>query len=96
MDNCSIHKSDAIEALIQSVGAKLIDLPPCSPDFFPIENCWSKIKRIFRKIEARTCGDLRTALETALSSVTQKDLLGWFTHCCYGTEEDWQALLNEI
>ncbi len=76
MDNCDLHKSDEIEALIQSVGAKLIYLPPYSPDFSPIENCWSKIKGILRKIGARTYPDLLTALETAFLSVTEKDLLG--------------------
>jgi transposase len=30
--------------LIQAAGAQLIYLPPYSPDFSPIENCWSKIK----------------------------------------------------
>jgi transposase len=95
MDNCSIHKSEELEALIQSVGAKLIYLPPYSPDFSPIENCWSKIKGILKTIGARTYGDLVKALETAFLSVTNKDLLGWFTHCCYCTEEDWETLLNE-
>ena len=79
MDNCSIHKSEEIEALIQSVGAGIIYLPPYSPDFSPIENCWSKIKGILKTIGARTYRDL----ETAFLSVTEKDLLGWFTHCCY-------------
>ena len=51
MDNCSIHKSEEIEALIQSVGARIIYLPPYSPDFSPIENCWSKIKGIDKPLE---------------------------------------------
>lgn len=52
MDNCSIHKGEAIEALIQGAGAKLIYLPPDSPDFSPIENCWSKSKSLLRSIAA--------------------------------------------
>ena len=39
MDNCSIHKSEEIEALIQSVGARIIYLTPYFPDFSSIENC---------------------------------------------------------
>ncbi|MHC5748824.1 MAG: IS630 family transposase, partial [Nostoc sp.] len=54
MDNCSIHKGRDIEKLIESVGAKLIYLPPYSPDFSPIENCWSKIKTSLRSIGARS------------------------------------------
>ena len=82
MDNCSIHKSKEIEALITSFGATLMYLPPYSPDFSPIENCWSKIKSILRTLAARTYPDLLTALESAFSRVTKQDLLGWFTHCC--------------
>ncbi|WP_204368710.1 transposase, partial [Neosynechococcus sphagnicola] len=43
MDNYSIHNHDTIRKLIEDVGAKLIYLPPYSPDFSPIENCFSKI-----------------------------------------------------
>ena len=93
MDNGSIHKSDEIEALITATGAILIYLPTYSPDFSPIENCWSKIKGILRTVAARTYPDLLKALEEAFEKVTQKDLLGWFTHCCYCTQEDWDTLL---
>lgn len=53
MDNCSIHKGKEIEDLIEAAGAKLIYLPPYSPDFSPSENCWSKIKSILRSIGAK-------------------------------------------
>ena len=43
MDNCSVHLGAEIETWIKKAGAKLIYLPPYSPDFSPIENCWSKI-----------------------------------------------------
>jgi transposase len=38
IDNCSIHKGSEVERLIKKAGAILIHLPPCSPDFSPIEN----------------------------------------------------------
>ena len=89
MDNCSIHKNNPeLEALITAAGARIIYLPPYSPDFSPIENCWSKIKSILRRIGARTYPDLLKALETAFTEVTKKDFLGWFTHCCYCAEQD--------
>lgn len=83
MDNCSIHKSAELEALITAAGARLIYLPPYSPDFSPIENGWSKIKSILRRIGARTYPDLLKALELAFAEVTTENLLSWFTHCCY-------------
>ena len=102
MDNCSIHKSQEIEALIQAAGANLIYLPPYSPDFSPIENCWSKIKSILRSLGARNYPDLAKAIEAARSvrggvlplgtsffkRVSLKDIQSWFTHCCYCTSAD--------
>jgi len=85
MDNCSIHKGKEIKALIEAAGAILIYLPPYSPDFSPIENCFSKIKNILRSIGARTYLDLLKAIEEAFSQVSLQDLKGWFTHCCYCT-----------
>jgi transposase len=85
MDNCSIHKSAELEALIAAAGARLIYRPPYAPDFSPIENCWSKIKSILRRIGARTYPDLLNALEEAFAEVTKENLLGWFTHCGYCT-----------
>ncbi|MDH6086858.1 IS630 family transposase [Umezakia ovalisporum] len=70
MDNCSIHKSKEIEKLIESVGAKLIYLPPYSPDFSPIENCWSKIKNLLRSLGARSYPDLAKAIKTAFSQIS--------------------------
>lgn len=88
MDNCSIHLSKEIETLITEAGAHLIYLPPYSPDFSPIENCFSKIKSILRKLEARTYPDLAKAIEEAFGQVSLDDIKGWFTHCCYCTSLD--------
>ncbi len=85
MDNYSIHKGEDIEQLIESAGGKLVYLPPYSPDFSPIENMWSKVKRILRTIGARTYRDLETAIATAFDAVTTDDLISWFTHCCHYT-----------
>ena len=85
MDNCSIHNAKQIEALIQAAGANLIYLPPYSPDFSPIENCWSKVKSILRSISARNYPDLGKAIEQAFNKVSLKDIQSWFTHCCYCT-----------
>ena len=85
MDNCSIHKGAAIETLIAAAGAKLLYLPPYSPDFSPIENCWSKLKNVLRSSGARTYPDLATAIEAAFDQISLKDSQSWFTHCCYCT-----------
>lgn len=88
MDNCSIHKGKEIEDLIEAAGAKLIYLPPYSPDFSPIENCWLKIKSILRSFAARNHPDLALAIEKAFSKVSLNDIRSWFTHCCYCTSPE--------
>ena len=83
MDNCSIHLAQEVRKLIEDVGAKLIFLPPYSPDFSPIENCFSKIKSILRSIGARSYPELAEAIDEAFSQVSLSDLRNWFSHCCY-------------
>jgi transposase len=54
MDNLSAHKVAGIREMIQARGAKLIYLPPYSPDLNPIEKAWSKFKQFLRSVKART------------------------------------------
>ncbi len=88
MDNYSIHKGEKIRSLIEGVGAKLIYLPTYSPEFNPIENCWSKLKSILRQIGARTYPDLAKAIEFAFNKISLNDIRNWFIHCCYCTSLD--------
>ena len=45
MDNASFHKSQKTQELIESVGCRIIFLPPYSPDYNPIEKFWANMKR---------------------------------------------------
>lgn len=83
MDNLPAHKVSGIRELIEARGAKLIYLPPYSPDLNPIEKCWSKIKTYLRAAKARTREELEKALREALLSVTAEDARGWFKSCGY-------------
>lgn len=64
MDNCSIHKSTIVEELINSVGCRLIYLPPYSPDFNPIENYWAVMKNNIKKIRDKFDNILEAIDET--------------------------------
>lgn len=88
MDNFSSHKVAGIREAIEAVGARLVYLPPYSPDFNPIENCWSKVKEYLRSITARSYEALDQAMTEAFNTVTTKDMIGWFTHCCYYVAPD--------
>lgn len=83
MDNAKIHQEKYIRPLIEQAGAHLIFLPPYSPDFSPIENCWSKIKQVLKTLEPRNYSDLKTAVYTALETITLEDIHNWFVHGCY-------------
>ena len=54
MDNLSSHKRPVIRAAIRSVGARLLFLPPYSPDLNPIEQVFAKLKHLMRKAAERT------------------------------------------
>jgi transposase len=83
MDNLASHKHSRVRELIESVGAKLLYLPPYSPDLNPIEMIWSKVKRLLRSAGARTIDALHEAFGIAMTSVTTSDILGCFRHCRY-------------
>lgn len=83
MDNLSAHKVAGINEAIEATGATLLYLPPYSPDFSPIENCWSKLKAILRKVKARTRDALDDALKQSIEGITAADASGWFKHCGY-------------
>ena len=45
MNNAAFHKSKRTRELMESVGCKVIFLPPYSPDLNPIEKFWANMKR---------------------------------------------------
>jgi transposase len=85
MDNLSSHKAAGIREAVESVGASVLYLPPYSPDFNPIENMWSKIKRALRSAGARTFDALCDAIGNALHTITTNDAEGFFQNCGYAT-----------
>ena len=83
LDNLNVHKASQVVAVAEARGAQVVWLPPYSPDFSPIEQCWSKIKTALRAAKARTREELEKALAEAIKLVTQSDIRGWFRHCGY-------------
>jgi len=81
MDNLSAHKVDGVRQLIEAMGAKLLYLPPYSPDLNPIEKAWSKIKQILRALKARSTETLDQAITEALMHITADNARAWFRIC---------------
>jgi transposase len=83
LDNLSSHKRPRILRLVRARGARLLFLPPYSPDFNPIEMMWSKVKSILCSLAPRTSEQLHAAITYALRQVTQEDAHSFFKHCGY-------------
>jgi len=83
MDNLSAHKGQRVRKLIEYRGCQLLYLPPYSPDLNPIEEAFSKVKRLIRVIGARTQDVLIEAMGKALDAVSAQDAKGFFAHCGY-------------
>lgn len=82
MDNLPVHKAHRIQEIITSVGAKVVFLPPYSPDLSPIELCWSKLKQLLRSAKARTTTAIHQALSEIINHyISSDDAVGWFEHC---------------
>lgn len=86
MDNLPAHKLPSIREIIEAVGARLLYLPPYSPDFNPIENAFAKLKALLRKTAARTIGDLWDAIRDALPLFTPDECQNYFTAAGYEPE----------
>ena len=83
MDNLSAHKGGKIREIIEERGCELYYLPPYSPDLNPIEEAFSKVKRLMRKAEARTREALVEAMGRALGAVSAWDALGFYEYSRY-------------
>lgn len=84
LDNLKVHHASQIETAVHKAHGTVVFLPPYSPDFSPIEQCWSKLKTFLRGARARTTRRLQQALRAGLRTITPQDLRGWFRHCGYG------------
>jgi transposase len=83
MDNLATHKIAGIREAIEAADARLLYLPPYSPDCNPIENMWSKIKQILRSQAPRTESALLLATKTAFQAISPADCRGYFFNAKY-------------
>ena len=85
MDNASIHHTENNVQLIENPGAKLLFLPPYSPDLNPLEPGFSKVKAILKENEAllQVCYLTRSYIAIAFSMISTDDTTNFFRHCGY-------------
>jgi transposase len=83
MDNLGSHKGPAIRAAIEAAGARLLFLPPYSPDFNPIENAFSKLKAHLRAAAERTLDGLWSRIGNVLDLFTPQECANFFAAAGY-------------
>jgi transposase len=83
MDNLSSHKGPRVKEMIEAAGARLLYLPPYSPDFNPIEMAFSKLKALLRKAAERTIPALWDAIGRLIDLVTPQEAANFFTAAGY-------------
>ncbi len=81
--NLSSHKKAGVREAIASAGAKLLYLPPYSPDFNPIELAFSKFKWLLRSAAERTVETLWQTCGTLLDRFLESECRNYFRHCGY-------------
>ena len=83
LDNLGSHKGSEVRAAIRAVGARLMFLPPYSPDLNPIEQVFSKIKTLLRKQDARTVEATWRSIGSLLERFTPAECNRYLEHAGY-------------
>ena len=83
MDNLPAHKVAAVREIIEQAGAKLLYLPPYSPDLNPIELAFSKLKTLLRKAAARKIDELIQKVADVLDQFKPQECLNYFIKAGY-------------
>ena len=86
LDNLPAHKGSAIREAIETAGARLLFLPPYSPDFNPIENAFAKLKALLRRAAARTIEELWRVIGDCLDAFSPSECANYFAHTGYDAD----------
>lgn len=84
MDNLASHKSPFVRRTIRSAGAKLLFLPPYSPDLNPIEQVFAKLKHLMRKAAERTVEATWKRIGALLDAFTPQECRNYLKNSGYG------------
>jgi transposase len=84
LDNLPAHKNPAAEQAIRAKGARLLFLPPYSPDLNPIEMAFAKLKAHLRAMAMRTIDELWKAIGQICDLFTPQECANYFAAAGYG------------
>ena len=83
LDNLPAHKVTGVRRAIETRGARLLYLPPYSPDLNPIEQVFAKLKALLRKAAERSIDALWHRIGHLLDPFTADERRRYFTHAGY-------------
>lgn len=83
MDNLSAHKVAGVRELIEAKGARLLYLPPYSPDLNPIEQLFAKLKALLRKAAERSVPALWDRIGDILKCIASQECTNYLRHAGY-------------
>ena len=85
MDNCSIHHVPEVKDIFARSGMPVFFLPPYSPDYNPIEEAFSYVKRSLRKHDnlLQSISDPCDVIKSAFDSITPSHCNQWINHSGY-------------
>jgi transposase len=83
MDNLGSHKGAEVRRLLRAVGARLLFLPPYSPDLNPIEQAFAKLKTLLRKADERTLEGMWSRIGKLLDRFTPTECANYFRNAGY-------------
>ena len=86
LDNLGAHTAAGVRAAIKAAGARLLYLPPYSPDFNPIEQIFAKLKRLLRTAAVRTVPELWDTIRQAFTRYTGEECRNCITAAGYDTD----------
>lgn len=85
MDNLAAHKVEGVRSRIESAGARLVYLPPYSPDLNPIEMAFSKLKTLLRGAAERSVEALWQRIGQLLDAFSADECENYFRHAGYAS-----------
>lgn len=85
VDNLASHKSQATNKAIRATGARLLFLPPYSPDLNPIEQVFAKLKTLLRKANARSRESTWTEIGSLLDRFSPTECANYLTNAGYAS-----------
>jgi transposase len=85
LDNLSAHKVPGVREAIETAGARLLYLPPYSPDFNPIEQLFAKLKALLRKAAERSVDGLWNRIAELLDAFKPDECANYFRNAGYAS-----------